>query len=112
MWMNLYDKVTRPRPGATSRAAVRRRRVAGLVQERAASGSFSKAFGTAAASLLQAEVVTADGKVRTVERVPGAGSVLRACAAAVAAVGAYVTKLTLRTHELPKWSRCGLGPRC
>ena len=27
-------------------------------------GSFSKAFGTAAASLLEAEVVTADGAVR------------------------------------------------
>ena len=29
-------------------------------------GSFSKAFGTAAGNLLEAEVVTADGVVRTV----------------------------------------------
>ena len=37
--------------------------VAGLVQS-GGFGSFSKAFGPAAASLLEAEVVTADGAVR------------------------------------------------
>ncbi len=37
--------------------------VAGLVQS-GGFGSFSKGFGTAAAGLLEAEVVTADGKVR------------------------------------------------
>jgi FAD/FMN-containing dehydrogenase len=38
--------------------------VAGLIQS-GGFGSFSKAFGTAASSLLEVEVVTADGAVRT-----------------------------------------------
>ena len=39
--------------------------VAGLVQS-GGFGSFSKGFGTAAANLIEAEVVTADGRLRTV----------------------------------------------
>ena len=42
--------------------------VAGLVQG-GGFGSFSKAFGTAAASLLEAQIVTADGKVRVANAV-------------------------------------------
>jgi FAD/FMN-containing dehydrogenase len=44
--------------------------VAGLVQG-GGFGSFSKRYGTAAASLLKAEVVTADGAVRFVNAVGG-----------------------------------------
>lgn len=73
--------------------------VAGLVQS-GGFGSFSKRHGLAAASLLEAEVVTADGLVRIVNacRHPdlfwglkggGGGSL------------GIVTRLTLRTHELP-----------
>jgi FAD/FMN-containing dehydrogenase len=40
----------------------------GLVQG-GGFGSFSKSFGTAAASLLEAEIVTADGQIRVVARV-------------------------------------------
>jgi FAD/FMN-containing dehydrogenase len=73
--------------------------VAGLIQS-GGFGSFSKRFGLAAASLLEAEVVTADGKV----------SVANACinpdlfwglkGGGGGSLGA-VTRVTLRTHDLP-----------
>jgi FAD/FMN-containing dehydrogenase len=73
--------------------------VAGLVQS-GGFGSFSKGFGTAAANLLEAEVVTADGTVLVVNehahpelfwglKGGGGGSL------------GVVTRLTLRTFELP-----------
>jgi hypothetical protein len=74
--------------------------VAGLVQS-GGFGSFSKAFGTAAGSLVEAEVVTADGVVRIANACTnheldwglkggGGGS------------QGVVTRLTLRVHELPE----------
>jgi FAD/FMN-containing dehydrogenase len=62
-------------------------------------GSFSKAYGTAAASLLEAEIVTADGEVR----------IANACVnsdlfwALKGGGGGFgvVTRVTLRTHPLP-----------
>ena len=51
--------------------------VAGLVQS-GGFDSFSKGFGTAAAGLLEAEIVTADGAVRDRERLHQSGPVLGA----------------------------------
>ncbi|WP_119269280.1 FAD-dependent oxidoreductase [Taklimakanibacter deserti] len=73
--------------------------VAGLVQG-GGFGPFSKAYGMAAASLIEAEIVTADGKARIANActdpelfwaIKGGGG------------GSFgvVTKLTLRTHEFP-----------
>lgn len=63
-------------------------------------GSLSKQFGTGAANLLEAEVVTADGRVRTVNRFvdPDLFFALR-----VGGGGTFgiVTRLTHRTHPLP-----------
>jgi FAD/FMN-containing dehydrogenase len=64
-------------------------------------GSFSKAYGTAAASLLEAEVVTADGEVK----------IANACSnpdlfwALKGGGGAFgvVTRVTVRTHALPEF---------
>ena len=64
-------------------------------------GSFSKAYGTAAASLLEAEVVTADGDVK----------IANACSnpdlfwALKGGGGGFgvVTRVTLRTHALPEF---------
>jgi FAD/FMN-containing dehydrogenase len=62
-------------------------------------GNFSKAYGLAGASLIEAEVVTADGEIRMVNTctnselfwaLKGGGG------------GAVVTRVTLRTHDLPE----------
>ena len=74
--------------------------VAGLVQG-GGFGSFSKGFGTAGASLLEAEIVTADGKVRIVNAVqePDLFWALKGGGGGTFGV---VTRLTLATHELPE----------
>ncbi|MEO6225295.1 MAG: FAD-binding protein [Sphingomicrobium sp.] len=63
-------------------------------------GSFSKQFGTGAANLLEAEIVTADGLVRTVNRwrEPDLFYALRGGGGGTFGV---VTRLTMRTHPLP-----------
>jgi FAD/FMN-containing dehydrogenase len=74
--------------------------VAGLVMG-GGFGSLSKQFGTAAANLLEAEVITADRKVRTVNRMqdPELFFALRGGGGGTFAV---MTRLTLRTHVLPQ----------
>jgi FAD/FMN-containing dehydrogenase len=64
-------------------------------------GSLSKQFGTGAANLLEAEVVTADGRVRTVNawRDPELFFALRGGGGGTFGI---VTRLTLKTHPLPK----------
>jgi FAD/FMN-containing dehydrogenase len=73
--------------------------VAGFVQG-GGFGSLSKQFGTGAASLLEAEIVTADGRVRTVNRWqhPDLFFALRGGGGGTFGV---VTRLTLKTHPLP-----------
>ena len=63
-------------------------------------GSFSKAFGTGAANLIEAEIVTADGAIRTVSRwsEPELFFALRGGGGGSFGI---VTRLTLRTHDLP-----------
>jgi FAD/FMN-containing dehydrogenase len=75
--------------------------VAGLVQS-GGFGSFSKRYGTAASSLLQAEVVTADGRLRTVNetRDPDLFWGLKGGGGGSLAV---VTSVTLKTHDLPEF---------
>jgi FAD/FMN-containing dehydrogenase len=65
-------------------------------------GSFSKQFGTGAANLLEAEIVTADGRIRTVNRWidPDLFFALRGGGGGTFGV---VTRLTVRTHPLPAW---------
>jgi FAD/FMN-containing dehydrogenase len=64
-------------------------------------GSLSKAFGTGAANLLEAEVVTADGRTRTVNawRDPDLFFALRGGGGGTFATA---TRLTLATHPLPE----------
>ncbi|HEU0062865.1 MAG TPA: FAD-binding oxidoreductase [Hyphomicrobiaceae bacterium] len=73
--------------------------VAGLVQS-GGFGSFSKAYGTAAASLLEAEVVTADGGLRTVNACSNPDLFWALKGGGGGSLG-VVTRLTLRTHALP-----------
>ncbi|HEY1605376.1 MAG TPA: FAD-binding protein [Allosphingosinicella sp.] len=74
--------------------------VAGLIQG-GGFGSFSKGFGLAAASLIEAEIVTADGRVRTVNacREPELFWALKGGGGGTFGI---VTRLTLRTHRLPE----------
>ncbi|HUB12926.1 MAG TPA: FAD-dependent oxidoreductase [Acetobacteraceae bacterium] len=76
--------------------------VAGLVQA-GGFGSFTKMFGTAAANLLEAEVVTADGTVRIANpcRHPDLFWGLKGGGGGSLGV---VTRLTLQTHALPEWA--------
>ena len=63
--MHVYDAVTTKAGRYVQGGGCTTVGVAGLVQS-GGFGSFSKNFGTAAASLLEAEIVTADGAVRIV----------------------------------------------
>jgi len=63
-------------------------------------GSLSKAFGLAAASLIEAEVVTADGEVRLANACTNP-DLLWALKGGGGGFG-VVTRVTLRTHDLPE----------
>jgi len=75
--------------------------IAGLVQS-GGFGSFSKGFGTAAAGLLEAEVVTADGKVRIANACTNSDLFWALKGGGGGSFG-VITRLTLRTHELPEF---------
>lgn len=74
--------------------------VAGLVLS-GGFGSFSKAFGLAAASLLQAEIVTADGSVRIANACTNPGLFWALKSGGGGSLG-VVTRLTLKVHEPPE----------
>ena len=99
-WMRVYHTVTRAgryvQGGGCGTVGV-----AGLIQS-GGFGSFSKRYGMAAAGLIEAEIVTADGSVR----------IANACtnpdlwwALKGGGGGSYgvVTRLTLRTRGLPQY---------
>ena len=65
MWVDAYDAVVTKGGRYVQGGGCMTVGVAGLVQS-GGFGSFSKRYGTAASSLLEAEIVTADGKLRTV----------------------------------------------
>ena len=101
IWGRVYDAVTTRAGRYVQGGGCMTVGVAGLIQS-GGFGSFSKAYGMAAASLLEAEIVTADGAVRTANActhpdlfwaIKGGGG------------GSFgvVTRLTLRTHDLPEF---------
>ena len=63
-------------------------------------GSLSKQFGTGAANLIEAEVVTADGRVRTVNAYQDPDLFLALRGGGGGTFG-IVTRLTMKTHALP-----------
>ena len=73
--------------------------VAGLVQG-GGFGSFSKGFGIAAASLQEAEIVTADSRVRVVNEAQDP-DLFWALKGGGGGTFGIVTRLTLQTHDLP-----------
>ena len=73
--------------------------VAGLVQA-GGFGSFSKQFGTAAASLIEAEIVTADGVVRIANACANPDLLWGLKGGGGGSLG-VVTRMTLKMHDLP-----------
>jgi FAD/FMN-containing dehydrogenase len=64
IWLQAYDAVTTKAGAYVQGGGCTTVGVAGLIQS-GGFGSFSKHYGAAAAGLLEAEVITADGQVRT-----------------------------------------------
>jgi FAD/FMN-containing dehydrogenase len=101
MWIDAYDAVTTKAGRYVQGGGCTTVGVAGLVQS-GGFGSMSKGFGTAAAGLLEAEIVTADGLVRTVNACTNP-DLLWALKGGGGGSWGVVTRLTLRTHELPEF---------
>jgi hypothetical protein len=100
IWLHVYQVVTGKGGRFVRGGGCTTVGVAGLVQS-GGFGNFPKKFGTAAGSLLEAEIVTADGQVRVVNAcldpdlfwaVKGGGG----------GTFGVVTKLVMKTYELPE----------
>lgn len=98
VWMDAYHAVTTQAGRYVQGGGCGTVGVAGLIQS-GGFGSFSKRYGTAASGLLQAEVVTADGRVRIVNarRDPDLFWALKGGGGGTFGV---VTKVTLRVREV------------
>jgi FAD/FMN-containing dehydrogenase len=101
MWIDAYDAVTRQAGRYVQGGGCTTVGVAGLVQS-GGFGSFSKRFGIAAAGLLEAQIVTADGAVRTANACTNPDLFWALKGGGGGSFG-VVTELTLRTHELPEF---------
>ncbi|HEY2256107.1 MAG TPA: FAD-binding protein [Variovorax sp.] len=99
IWMHTYDAVTTRAGRYVQGGGCGTVGVAGLVQG-GGFGTHSKAFGTAGASLLEAEIVTADGVVR-VANACSEPELFWALKGGGGGTFGVVTRLTLRTWDLP-----------
>jgi FAD/FMN-containing dehydrogenase len=107
MWIDLYDAVTTRAGRYVQGGGCTSVGVAGLIQS-GGFGSFSKGFGTAASGLLEAEIVTADGRVRTVNACNDP-QLFWALKGGGGGSWGVVTRVTLRTHELPQYGGAAWG---
>jgi hypothetical protein len=101
MWIDAYNAVTTKGGRYVQGGGCASVGVAGLVQS-GGFGSFSKNYGTAAAGLLEAEVVTADGKARIANACQNADLFWALKGGGGGSFG-VVTRVTLRTRELPEF---------
>ena len=100
VWAQAYDAVTTRGGGYVQGGGCMTVGVAGLVQS-GGFGSFSKAYGLAAGSLLEAEVVTADGVARIANACTNPDLFWGLKGGGGGSLG-VVTRLTLRVHKLPE----------
>jgi FAD/FMN-containing dehydrogenase len=101
LWGQAYDAVTTKGGRYVQGGGCLTVGVAGLVLS-GGFGSFSKAYGLAAASLLEAEVVTADGAIRVANDCMNPDLFWALKGGGGGSLG-VITKLTLRTYRLPEF---------
>jgi FAD/FMN-containing dehydrogenase len=101
IWMDVYDAVTTTAGRYVQGGGCTTVGVPGLVLG-GGFGSFSKGFGTAAANLLEAEVVTAEGATRIANPVRNR-ELFWALKGGGGGTFGVVTRMTLRTHALPAY---------
>lgn len=101
LWMHVYDAVTTKAGRYVQGGGCGTVGVAGLIQS-GGFGSFSKNYGNAAGGLLEAEIVTADGAVRIANPCTNPDLFWGIKGGGGGALG-VVTRLTLRTHDLPEF---------
>jgi FAD/FMN-containing dehydrogenase len=107
MWIDVYNAVTTEAGRYVQGGGCTTVGVAGLVQS-GGFGSFSKGFGTAASGLLEAEIVTADGRLRTVNACSDP-DLFWAIKGGGGGSWGVITRLTLRTHALPAFFGAAWG---
>lgn len=100
IWAHAYDAVTTKNGRYVQGGGCTTVGVAGLIQS-GGFGSFSKRYGLAAASLIEAQVVTADGKVRTANAATNS-DLLWALKGGGGGTFGVVTRLKLKLHDLPE----------
>ena len=99
IWGHVYNAVTTKAGRYVQGGGCMTVGVAGLIQS-GGFGSLSKTYGMAAASLLEAEVVTADGDVRIANACTDPDLFWGLKGGGGGSLG-VVTRLTLRVHDLP-----------
>jgi FAD/FMN-containing dehydrogenase len=102
IWMQAYDAVTTKAGAYVQGGGCTTVGVAGLIQS-GGFGSFSKHYGLAAAGLLEAEIVTADGKPRIANACTNPDLFWALKGGGGGSFG-VVSKLTLRVRELPEFA--------
>jgi FAD/FMN-containing dehydrogenase len=100
-WLEAYEAVTTRAGRYVQGGGCTTVGVAGLIQS-GGFGSFSKNYGLAAAALLEAEVVTADGVVRIANAGTNPDLFWGLKGGGGGSLG-VVTRVTLRTRELPQF---------
>ena len=101
IWMHTYNEVTTKAGRYVQGGGCATVGVAGLIQS-GGFGSFSKRYGLAAAGLLEAEIVTADGAVRIANACTNPDLFWGLKGGGGGSLG-VVTRLTLRTRDLPEF---------
>ena len=100
MWIDAYNAVTKRGGRYVQGGGCTTVGVAGLVQS-GGFGNFSKNYGTAAAGLLEAEIIMADGSV-LIANVRTNRDLFWAIKGGGGGSLGVITRLTLRTRELPE----------
>lgn len=100
VWAQAYDAVATQGGGYVQGGGCMTVGVAGLIQS-GGFGSFSKAYGLASASLLEAEVVTADGQLRIANACTNPELFWGLKGGGGGSLG-VVTRVTLKVHALPE----------